>query len=124
MSLKYIVFHWFIHFLLAFFLILLFNLNLFYSFLVFLSTLLIDLDHLTIVLKKGLKEITKFTKPKKYFLHNFLFLIIFTFLSFSSVYFFLKVIFFSFILHLLWDLFEDVLIFKMGIKHWLIKRNN
>jgi hypothetical protein len=119
MGLKYATFHWFVHFLFASLIIIFLKLD-FSCFLVaFFSTIFIDLDHLPFVLKKGLKEVIKFSEPKKYFLHNFIFLFLFFLLSFLPINLSFRIIFLSFFIHLLWDLLEDVLIFKMGIKHWL-----
>ncbi|MEM7819135.1 MAG: hypothetical protein QW403_03285 [Candidatus Aenigmatarchaeota archaeon] len=122
MSFKYIIFHWFVHFSLAFMIIALFKLDLFLSFLVFLSTIIIDFDHLPTILRKGFNEIIKFNKPRRYLFHNFLFLLFFIFLT-ILVGFPLKLIFLSLVLHQAWDLLEDFMILKIGIKHWFIKRN-
>ncbi|MCS7105840.1 MAG: hypothetical protein NZ942_00785 [Candidatus Aenigmarchaeota archaeon] len=123
MSFKYIIFHWFVHLFLALMLVAWLRLELFFSLIVFLSTIAIDFDHLPITLKEGLKEILKFTKPRRYFFHNLLFLVFFILLTTLPINFSLKLIFLSLVLHLSWDLFEDVLILKIGIKHWFIKRD-
>lgn len=112
MGFTYALFHWFVHFFLTFLIIFSLRLDFFYSFLCFLSTIIIDLDHLPVLVKKDFKKILELSKAGNYFFHNLFFLTFFILLAILSIYFFL-----------LWDFFEDIFIFKMEIKHWLIKKN-
>lgn len=119
----YSIFHWAVHLSLAFLFSYFLQLD-FYGYLtVLLSTILIDLDHLPVLIKEGMGSILQFSKPRKLLLHNLYFLSIVLFISvlnfFLPQYFLLNIILWSTFLHIVWDLFEDVLIFKMGIKHWL-----
>jgi hypothetical protein len=125
-GLKYAFFHWLVHILLAFILASFVASNFSEYLLIFLFTFLIDFDHFSLIKKHGifgtiwLRAVTEFKKPRKYILHNFYFIVflslfslIFYFLNFSAWKFALAVL-----LHLLWDLFEDAIIFKMGVGHW------
>jgi hypothetical protein len=94
--------------------------------LIFLFTFLIDVDHLQLIRKYEilgtlwLRATIEFKKPRRYFLHN-IYLIAFLLISALISYFlnfFAWKIFLAIFLHLSWDLFEDVVIFKMGIEHW------
>ncbi|MEM5834489.1 MAG: hypothetical protein QXQ69_01410 [Candidatus Aenigmatarchaeota archaeon] len=123
MGLKYAAFHWFIHFFLVFLLANFLNADFYSLLLIFFSSVFIDLDHLPILLKKGIRGIITFEKPRKYLFHNFFFLVFFASLSILPIYFLLRLVFFSLFLHLIWDLVEDVLIFRLGTKHWFFKKN-
>jgi hypothetical protein len=83
--------------------------------------ILIDLDHLAIAPLKKWRVHLNFDIPKKLPLHNyFIFLISFT-LSFLFI--LNKAVgafFMGIFMHLLWDLLEKKLIFKMSLKHWKI----
>ena len=116
----YFIFHWAIHLLLSFLIIKIFNTNFTYSLFILFATIFPDLDHLKILLKHGVISVIKFNKPMKFFFHNFFF-ILFSFIGFliySKINLCLFFFFLSFFLHLLWDLVEDVVIFKMSIKYW------
>jgi hypothetical protein len=125
-GLKYAFFHWFVHLLLAFTLAALVASNFSEYFLIFLFTFLIDLDHMPLIRKHGifgtiwLRAVTEFKKPRKYFMHNIYFVFLLFLLVLVSFHFkfFAWKIFLAILIHLLWDLFEDVIIFKMGIEHW------
>jgi len=67
-----------------------------------------------------LRAVTEFKKPRKYFMHNIYFVFLLFLLVLVSFHFkfFAWKIFLAILIHLLWDLFEDVIIFKMGIEHW------
>jgi hypothetical protein len=125
MSLKYALIHWLFHFLPV---ILFYSLLKFSSsqlFVMLLSVVIIDVDHLPRIRKlswkKWLKESTNFHIPRKYCFHNFFSLFLFSILSLlilDQKYFLLGICSLLIGLHLLWDLLEDVFIFKMGYKHW------
>jgi len=125
-GLKYAFFHWLVHILIALILSIFAASNHFEYFLIFLFTFFVDLDHIKLIRRYGifgtiwLRAVTEFKKPRKYFLHNIYFIALFLLLTLASFYFnfFAWKIFVAILLHLLWDLFEDAIIFKMGVKHW------
>ncbi|MEM7821566.1 MAG: hypothetical protein QXX38_02005 [Candidatus Aenigmatarchaeota archaeon] len=129
MRLFYVLIHSFIHLFLVFLIVVLLKLDWYHTLIAFIATCAVDLDHTLLVLKNGIKgylflrAVTEFRKPRKYFLHNFFsifFSFLFSFLIFSESMFAVGIACLSIFFHLLWDFFEDVFIFKMGIKHWLI----
>jgi len=81
-----------------------------------LGTAVVDLDHVGLWMKKGVKgylelrSIEEFGKPRRYRLHNLM--VVFLLIGASGL---LVVRDY----HLLWDFTEDVLIFKMGYRHWI-----
>lgn len=95
---------------------------------VILANIIIDLDHLPLVFRRGirgywaLRTLTEFAKPRKYPMHN-LPAVIATFVvgtwQFISGNILYAVAVLAVTLHLLWDFAEDTILFKMGIKHWL-----
>lgn len=124
MSFKYFLFHGIVHLFFVGLIYFIFQLDWFYLLLIFLSSAAIDADHLPFIKRKGIKYWIKVWSsyvPKSYPLHNFLTLFIFflaSFLIFVKEFFVLGICSLSIELHLLWDFFEDVFIFRMGIKHW------
>lgn len=93
-----------------------------------LGTAVVDLDHLMLWREKGmtgylyLRTVLEFGKPRKYGFHNFM--ILFGTFGGSLLilvydYFYIGLFFAAAALHLLWDLAEDLLIFKMGYRHWI-----
>ncbi|MEM5802092.1 MAG: hypothetical protein QXQ18_01765 [Candidatus Aenigmatarchaeota archaeon] len=123
----YAALHSLVHLATPFLIAFIFNLNFENFLIVFFANFLIDLDHLYYFKKYGLKHwidtILKFSEAKKYPLHNLYLLMacfIGSLLLFFTQYFKIGLVFLSIFLHMLWDLFEDIVIFKMGIKHWLI----
>ena len=128
MGTDYLIFHWIVHFLLVLLLYNLFSFNLKVLLVALVGTILMDVDHLPSLRKLGIKKyvylrgVVEFGKPRKYFLHN-LFTIAFLsggcFLMLTQSTFYFGVLCLSMLLHLLWDLFEDVFLFKKGIEHWL-----
>lgn len=123
---SYFLFHASIHLFLVGIIFIAFQLSTSQLILVFLASAVVDADHLPFIKKKGIKYYAKVWGShivKAYPLHNFLVLII----SFMASLFILDpelfivgICFLSAALHLLWDLLEDALIFKMGIKHWKV----
>lgn len=92
------------------------------------GTAVIDLDHLMLWREKGvsgylyLRTVLEYGKPRKYKFHNLMVLFgAFGGSLFILVYdYFLIGLFFATVaLHLLWDLLEDLVIFKMGYGHWI-----
>jgi len=129
MSYKYALFHTSVHVLLALAIYFVFQLNAFNFFVMLLGTALIDLDHIPLLFRKGMmgylyiRTVIEFRKPRKYFLHNLVVLptfLICSILAFYQQYFVFGIFSLGAASHLIWDFFEDVVIFKMGIKHWKI----
>ena len=119
-KLSYGIFHWSIHLLSAFAFGYLLQLDFSNYLIVFASIVAIDIDHLNVALRHGVKGILKLAKINRSPFHRFYFL--FLFLAISLViyqqFLSLSLIFASFVLHMLWDLSEDALIFKLGVKRW------
>lgn len=126
MEFKYFLFHGIIHLFLVGLLFVIFNLDLRGLVLVFLSSTLIDADHLSFIRKKGVDYWIKVWRShivKSFPLHNFLTIFIFSIgslLIFDPEFFIIGVCSLSVTLHLLWDFIEDAFIFKMGISHWKV----
>jgi len=126
MEFKYFLFHGAIHLLFVALIFVIFDLNLRGLILVFLSSVLIDADHLPFIKKKGVNYWIKVWRShivKSYPLHNFLTLFIFSIgslLIFDPEFFIIGVCSLSVTLHLLWDFIEDAFILKMGISHWKV----
>lgn len=143
---SYGVFHWFIHYVFSsllvaksnFYLIDIFipipsylasflgipnnQLNIVDYFLVAVATSLIDLDHLLVFKKFGKRGIFSFAQYRiAYPLHNFLFFSVFSFLAAIAFVFRLRIIgvlLLAPVIHILWDMFEDAIIFKTRFKKW------
>lgn len=127
-GLKYALLHALVHLSLALAIGYFLNLNFSGYLIALLATFLIDLDHISLIRKYGIKgsiylrTVLEFSKPRKYPLHNIATIIVSGILTFTSFYhrfLFLGVVFLAVFLHMLWDLLEDVIVFKMGIKHWM-----
>jgi hypothetical protein len=135
----YGIFHWFVHYVLTILLvtfsgIVIFPIFLPYTlfgfymknnildhFLVIVISSLIDLDHLPVFKRFGFERALFAQKRLVSPLHNFLFLSSISILSAISAMFFSKtiaVILFSVALHMLWDIFEDVVVFKTSFRRW------
>jgi hypothetical protein len=130
----YGIFHWFVHVTLTVVLVLISGISIFpnYSFSVWGTNLfdiifaiifssLIDLDHLLVLLKLGPKYFILAQKKIPSPLHNFFFLFIFSFISLLSGLFIsrvLAVLILSIVLHMIWDLLEDFLIFRINDGRW------
>jgi membrane associated rhomboid family serine protease len=137
-SLKYGIFHWFVHFSLAH---LLANLIIFLFFghagfrllhlqpysqiflFSYLGTTIIDIDHLGVMYKKGVKGLLSSEKIKKYPLHNLASFSVFLFLAtvfLTHQQILIGTFFAAIVFHMFWDLFEDIFIFKVNFrKNWL-----
>ena len=90
-------------------------------FIVIVISSLIDLDHLPLLKKFGFRRYTfgakRFVAP----LHNFFFLSFLGILSAFTAIFISKdiaVIIFAVVLHMIWDIFEDVAIFRTSFRRW------
>lgn len=125
MGIKYLLFHSLFHLFLIAIIYFVFQLDLLGLVAVFLVSAFIDADHLPFLKRHGLRYWFKISwkthEPRKYPLHNFLTIVIFSaasFLVLSEKYFFIGILSLSAALHLWFDFLEDVLIFDMGIKHW------
>lgn len=82
---------------------------------------LIDLDHIEFFKKFGVKKYVWAQKRLVSPLHNFFFLSLFAIASAFSALFvskLLAIMIFSIVLHLLWDIFEDVFIFRSSFRRW------
>jgi len=93
-----------------------------------LGGVLIDTDHVPTLSKNGVRGylyrrvVLDRYKPRKYKLHNFPVLFVSLTLSFfmlSSLTFYLGVFFLSMTVHLLFDLFEDVILYRT-VSNWLV----
>lgn len=129
MGLKYAIFHASIHFLLPVAIAYFLRLDFFQFIIVLIGSIIIDLDHLPLLKKHGigglfyLRAVQEFGKPRRYTFHNFVTLVIFSlgsFLFLQPGLYMLGIFSLSIALHLLWDFFEDVAIFRMSIKHWKV----
>ena len=127
MGLKYAFFHVSVHILLIYLLYLSFNSNPLNLIVIFLGHSFIDLDHISVLRKHGIRKffylrtVLEFGKQRKYPLHNFYSLsisIIFVSFISSTQSFLLGLFALSILTHFLWDIFEDVVIFRMKIDHW------
>lgn len=127
MGLKYAFFHWLVHLLLAC-IIIYFYPNLTDALFILFFTVAIDIDHFYLIKKYGffgtlwLRAVIEFKKPRRYVLHNIKFIIFSLIALLLSFYYkikFFQIMFASFLFHMIWDLFEDVIIFKIGIKCWI-----
>lgn len=127
MELRYFLFHVLIHLLIVLLIFFVFQLSQFNLLLVIIASALIDLDHIPFIKKHGVDawiKVWSSHSPKNYYLHNFVTIFIFSITSFLVLLpklFNLGICFLAIATHLLWDLFEDVVIFKMGISHWKFK---
>jgi len=125
MGLTYGVFHALVHSIIVIGISLIFNLNWSGFILVLFAQCVIDLDHIPFLKKRGIKYWFKTAwvsqVPRKYPFHNFLSIIISlvcSILILDPRLSFVGLCFLSITLHLLWDLVEDVFIFKLGMSHW------
>lgn len=127
MELKYFLFHILVHLFLVVLIFFVFQLSSFNLLLVIIVSGLIDLDHISFIKKHGIDawiKVWSSHSPKSYPLHNFVAIFIFSIASFLVLIpklFSLGICFLAIAVHLLWDLFEDAIIFKMGIEHWKFK---
>ncbi len=122
----YGIFHWFIHYVLAWALVMVSG----FSFhpsnfgdmtIMFVATSLIDLDHLTVLKKFGVKRYLFSEKRLVMPLHNFFFLSVFAMASAISAIFLsrnLAILLLAPILHIAWDVAEDVFIFRTSFRRW------
>lgn len=126
-SIYYGIFHWIVHLVLSAGLVLLSGFNVFSNSLlfnvifVFLFSSLIDLDHISKLRKLGAKDVIKAEKIIPDPLHNFFILFVFSALSAISAIFFSRiaaVLLLSIALHISWDFFEDIAIFKIDAQRW------
>jgi hypothetical protein len=82
---------------------------------------LIDLDHLPTLKKFGSKKYLLAQKRFPSPLHNFFFLCFFSIASAFTLIFISKaigILIFSIVLHMLWDISEDVFIFRTSYRRW------
>ncbi len=138
-SWSYGIFHWFIHYVLAIMLISLsgvsiipvsFPITLFgiyignniFDYLIAIAiTSLIDLDHIPVFRKFGVRKYLLAQKRLVSPLHNFFFISVFSIASSLSAIFISKelaVLIFLIVLHLIWDILEDVFIFNAPFRRW------
>jgi hypothetical protein len=135
----YGLFHWAIHFLLTILIIWTSGIEIFplYAFITIygrefsvnivdylvaiLITMLIDLDHITVWRKVGIKRVVHVQKKLISPVHNFFFLSFFSILAAISSLFLSKVagvLLFVIVAHMLWDIYEDVFIFQVSFRRW------
>jgi hypothetical protein len=81
----------------------------------------VDLDHLLIAPIKKWRMHLDFDIPRKVPLHNFAMLLISFLLSFLIIFNeIIGAVFAGIFLHLLWDLTEDIIVFRFSLQHWKI----
>lgn len=136
----YGLWHWFVHLFFAYWLVFLsgfrlinyfipfeflgtiYQINILDYILIFFITTIIDLDHIWVLKAFGWEGIFKFAQKRiTYPLHNFFSISLFA--IFSSITAlanirFLSVILFTFVIHMIWDMIEDILIFKTSFRKW------
>ena len=135
----YGIFHWFIHYVLAWLIIVIGNIHIFPIvlpinlfgtvfqvnyidiFVVCLITTIIDVDHLAVVFKLGFKRVVFAQKRLIEPFHNFFFLSFFSVLAAIIALFISKELatfIFLIPLHMIWDIIEDVFVFKTSFRRW------
>jgi len=138
-SWSYGIFHWFVHYVLTIILwwasgITIFPMYVSFIigdfvwkasiadyFIIIVISSLIDLDHIQFLEKFGFKKYVWVEKRLVAPLHNFFFLSVLSIASALSALFLSKVIsimIFSVVLHIIWDIVEDVVIFKTSYRRW------
>lgn len=127
MGLKYAVIHSSIHLLTILFVILFFRLDSVYMLIPLVGGLIIDADHLPLVRRHGIRKAFSmvvthgFGKIRRYKLHNYVVILaslVFGLLVFFPEYFLIGVFSISLFFHLLWDLVEDAVLFRVKLNHW------
>lgn len=84
-------------------------------------TSLIDLDHLTVLRKFGIRRLIFAQKRIISPIHNFFFLSFFSIIAAFISIFFSKavgILVFVVVLHMIWDILEDVFIFRTSFRRW------
>lgn len=135
----YGIFHWFVHYFLTIMLVAISGIviipiflpytlfgiymknNIVDHFIVIVISSLIDLDHLPILKKFGFRRYLFAEKRIVTPLHNFFVLSVLAIISALSAIFISKalaVVIFSVALHLIWDMIEDVFIFRTTFRRW------
>jgi len=129
MGLKYAAIHVFIHFLTSIALAYVFGLNLIQFLVAFIGAFIIDIDHLFLLKRYGIKGafskviLHGFGKIRKYPLHNYLVFILVVALAllvYQAGFFLIGIFSLAVFLHLLWDLLEDAVIFRVKLNHWKV----
>jgi len=127
MGLRYAAIHTSIHLLTPLAIAYFFNLDFFGFLIAFIGGFVMDADHLFLVLRHGVRGAFRkvayqgFGKSRKYPLHNFLAVVVAALggLLVSQPGFFLAGIFsLAVFMHLLWDLLEDAVIFRLKPDNW------
>jgi hypothetical protein len=135
----YGIFHWFLHYVLTWLVVILSGVHIFPIVLpldlfgtvflvnyvdIFLGcviTTLIDADHLAVVFKLGFKRVVFAQKRLVEPFHNFFFLSLFSIITAIIALFISKevaALIFLIPLHMIWDIIEDVFIFKTSFRRW------
>lgn len=135
----YGIFHWFVHYILTIAFVTAANIsivpiytpftlfgmyfrgNIVDQFIVIVISSLIDLDHLFILKKFGFKRYIWAEKRVVAPLHNFFVLAVLSVITAFSAIFVSKivsVILFAVVLHIIWDMIEDVFIFRTSFRKW------
>ena len=138
-SWSYGIFHWFVHYVLATLLWwasglavfpitvpvdlfgIIFQFNIADYFMVFAISSLIDLDHVFALRKFGFKRYIWTEKRVVAPLHNFFFLSVLSSLAAFSAIFIspvISVLLLAVVLHIIWDISEDVFIFRTSFRRW------
>jgi hypothetical protein len=92
------------------------------------GTAVVDLDHVFLWKERGirgylkLRSVEEYGKPRRYKFHNFMVICgLFggSLLIVVNDYYLIGLFFAAALLHTLWDLIEDLVIFRMGYGHWI-----
>ena len=123
----YAIFHWFVHYALTIALVKfstiigIFSDNIYYYVIAVIFTTIIDVDHIQVFMKFKFKKYIWVQKRLVSPLHNFFSLSVFAIASAFSALFISKVLAvmaFVIVLHFIWDILEDVFIFRTSFRRW------
>jgi hypothetical protein len=123
---SYGIFHWFIHYTIAVMLVMLSGIRIFSNYifdylLVIVISSLVDLDHLPVLAKFGAKRAIFAEKRIVTPIHDFFFLSLFSIMSALAAIFISReigILIFAVVLHMVWDIFEDVAVFRTSFRRW------
>ena len=122
-----IILHALIHAILVYLIIRGLRLDLIGAIFAIIGGFIVDVDHVPILLKRGvrgyiyLRTVLERNRPRKYKLHNvatILLSLTLSLLALSPLTFYVGVFFFSMLLHLIFDFFEDFLVYGV-VENWV-----
>jgi len=129
MGLKYAAVHTAFHLLAPVAIAVSFNLNPAQFIIAFFGSLVVDVDHFGLVLKHGIRGafsrivVKGYGKARRYPVHNYAFVALSALGSFLVAwngYFLVGIFSFAVFIHLLWDLLEDAVIFRIRLDNWKV----